>query len=200
MSGKETKVFSPANRREWREWLQENHSRESAVWLVYHKKTAQAPTITWSEAVDESLCFGWIDSLAKPVDSERYMQFFSKRKPGGGWSKINKEKIRKLTEAGLMTQAGLDAIETARQNGSWTLLDEVEELIVPDDLGNALAQHPVAQSFFQKLSKSDKRNLLQWVALARRSETRQKRIAEIVEYAGRNIKPKILKWTKKAES
>lgn len=200
VSVKETKVFCPANRQEWREWLQENHSRESAVWLVYYKKSAQVSTITWSEAVDESLCFGWIDSLAKPLDAERYMQFFSKRKPGGGWSKINKEKIRKLSEAGLMTQAGLDAIEIAMQNGSWTLLDQVEELIVPDDLESALANDPAALSFFQKLSKSDKRNLLQWVAFAKRNETRQKRIEEIVACAGQNLKPKILRWTKRAES
>ena len=149
MPVKDTKVFTPANPREWREWLEENHSGENAVWLIYHKKSSQLTTITWSEAVDEALCFGWIDSIAKPLDADRYMQFFSKRKPGGGWSKINKEKIRKLTEEGRMCQAGLDAIAVAQQNGSWTLLDEIEELIVPDDLANALAKNAVALSFLK---------------------------------------------------
>lgn len=198
MPAKDTKVFSPANRQEWRKWLEENHSEEHAVWLIYHKKSSQLTTITWSEAVDEALCFGWIDSIAKPLDAERYMQFFSKRKPRGGWSKINKEKIQKLTEEGRMCQAGLDAIAAAKQNGSWTLLDEIEELIVPGDLAHALAQNETALSFFQKLSKSDKRHLLYWVSSAKRDDTRRKRIDEIVEFTGRNLKPKILTWTKKS--
>jgi len=197
MPAKDTKVFSPANPQEWREWLEENHLNESAVWLIYYKKSSQLTTITWSEAVDEALCFGWIDSTARPLDADRYMQFFTKRKPGGGWSKINKEKIRKLTEEGRMSQAGLDAIAAAKENGSWTLLDEVEELVVPDDLANALAENAVALSFFQKLSKSDKRHLLYWVSSAKRDDTRRKRIGEIVEFTGRNLKPKILTWTKK---
>ncbi|MNY29428.1 hypothetical protein D3C86_1634690 [compost metagenome] len=150
--------------------------------------------------MDEALCFGWIDSIAKPLDSDRYMQFFSKRKPGGGWSKINKEKIRKLTEEGLMSQAGLDAIVVAKQNGSWMLLDEVEELIVSDDLANALAENATARYFFQKLSKSDKRHLLYWVSSAKREDTRRKRIEEIVEFTGQNLKPKILIWTKKVDA
>jgi uncharacterized protein YdeI (YjbR/CyaY-like superfamily) len=200
MSAKDTKIFTPANREEWREWLEENHSDESAVWLVYHKKSSQLTTITWSEAVDEALCFGWIDSIAKPLDTDRYMQFFSKRKPGGGWSKINKEKIRKLIEEGQMCQAGLDAIAVAKQNGSWTLLDKIEELIIPDDLATALTSNAVAESFFQKLSKSDKRHLLYWVSSAKRDDTRRKRIEEIVEFTGQNLKPKILVWTKKIDA
>ncbi|MCF2501369.1 YdeI/OmpD-associated family protein [Dyadobacter chenhuakuii] len=191
--------FSPSSRQEWRQWLQENHSLTQSVWLVYHKKSAQVPNISWSEAVDEAICFGWIDSLSRPLDQERYIQFFSKRKPGSGWSKINKNKAEKLIEAGLMQQAGYDAIEAARKNGSWSLLDEVEELVVPDDLQKALADKPVGSSFFQKLSRSDKRNLLQWLVLAKKTETRQKRIKEIVEFADQNLKPRILKWTKKTE-
>jgi len=197
MTTKETIFFSPANRQEWREWLEENHSVESSVWLIYHKKSSPLTTITWSEAVDEALCFGWIDSLARPLDADRYMQFFSRRKPQGGWSKINKEKIRKLTEEGRMSQAGLDAIAVAKQNGSWTLLDKVEELIVPDELTNALAENAVALSFFEKLSKSDKRHLLYWVSSAKRDDTRLKRITEIIEFTGQNLKPKILTWKKK---
>ncbi|PSL31616.1 YdeI/OmpD-associated family protein [Dyadobacter jiangsuensis] len=198
MSAKETEVFCPANRQQWRQWLIQNHISKGSVWLVYYKKGANVSTITWSEAVDEALCFGWIDSLARPLDAERYMQFFSKRKPGGGWSKINKEKILRLTRVGLMTRAGLEAIAVAKQNGSWSLLDKVEELIVPDDLESALAKSDVAYSFFENLGRSDKRNLLQWIAFAKRQETRQKRIDEIVEYASKKMKPSILSWKKKA--
>ena len=199
MTNETATKFSPSSRQEWREWLKENHSLTQSVWLVYHKKSAQVPNISWSEAVDEAICFGWIDSLSKPLDKERYIQFFSKRKPGSGWSKINKNKAEKLIEAGLMQQAGYDALEAARKNGSWSLLDEVEELVVPDDLQKALADKPVGNSFFQKLSRSHKRNLLQWLVLAKKTETRQKRIKEIVEFADQNLKPRILKWTKKPE-
>lgn len=199
MADKETNTFSPSNRKEWRQWLEENHHLEKSVWLIYHKKSARIPTITWSEAVEEALCFGWIDSLSKPLDEKRFMQFFSKRKPGSGWSKINKEKVKKLIEAGLMTLSGFETIETAELNGSWFLLDRVEALIIPDDLGKALAEKPAAHNFFQKLSRSDKRGLLQWLVFAKRDETRQKRIIEIVACADQNLKPKILQWTKKAE-
>lgn len=197
MADKETKTFSPANRQEWREWLQRNHSLEQSIWLIYHKKSASVPTLTWSEAVDEALCFGWIDSLSRPLDQERFRQYFTKRKRGSGWSKLNKQKVQTLIEAGLMTSAGFDAIETAKQTGSWTLLDDVEELIIPDDLESALADKPVAHCFFERLSRSDKRNLLQWLVFAKREDTRQKRIEEIVQFALHNVKPKILNWTKK---
>ena len=144
----ETKRFRPANRQEWREWLQRNHTCEQPIWLVYHKKSAPVPTLTWSEAVEEALCFGWIDSLSRPLDEERYQQFFTKRKPGGGWSKRNKQKVQNLIEAGLMAPAGFKAIERAKQNGSWNLLDGVDELLIPPDLDRALARKPVARTFF----------------------------------------------------
>ncbi|WP_310589581.1 YdeI/OmpD-associated family protein [Dyadobacter sp. CY356] len=167
--------------------------------MIYHKKSAQVPTLTWSEAVDEALCFGWIDSISKPLDSERFMQFFSKRKPKSGWSKINKDKVEKLIEAGLMTEAGFAVIEAAKQNGSWFLLDEVEKIVIPADLQQAIAGNPIAYDFFQTLSRTDKRNLLQWLILAKKNETRQKRIYEIIEFASQKLKPSVLKWTKKPE-
>jgi uncharacterized protein YdeI (YjbR/CyaY-like superfamily) len=139
--------------------------------------------------VDEALCFGWIDSQAKPIDADRYRQFFCRRKPTSAWSKVNKEKIIRLTAAGLMASAGLARIEAAKQNGSWSLLDEVEELIIPADLAAALQTRPGASGFFESLSKTDKRNMLQWLVLAKRPETRQKRLAEIAELAGQQLKP-----------
>lgn len=190
MKQKETETFYPKSRQEWREWLQKNHDKKQSVWLIYYKKKSNIPTIIYSEAVDEALCFGWIDSKSKPLDNEKFMQFFSKRKTNSVWSKVNKEKIERLTIEGLMTKAGFDIIEIAKQNGSWTILDEAEALIIPADLEEEFEKRPQAKSYFVSLSRSDKRNILQWLVLAKRQETRAKRITEIVELADQNLKPK----------
>ncbi len=183
-------LISPQSRQEWRKWLEANHEEKQSVWLIYHKKISPMPTIKYSEAVDEALCFGWIDSKSKPIDDEKYMQFFCKRKEKSVWSKINKEKIEQLTKSGLMTEAGFTIIEKAKQNGSWTLLDDAEALIIPEDLDRELHQKPTAKTYFLSLSRSDKRNILQWLVLAKRQETREKRIKEIVTLAEQNQKPK----------
>jgi uncharacterized protein YdeI (YjbR/CyaY-like superfamily) len=187
---KEIETFYPKSRKEWREWLQENHDKKQSIWLIYYKKKSNVPTVIYSEAVDEALCFGWIDSKAKPIDEHSFMQFFSKRKEKSVWSKINKEKIERLTEEGLMTKAGFEIIEIAKQNGSWTILDEAEALIIPDDLEIEFQKRPNAKDYFLSLSRSDKRNILQWLILAKRQETREKRIKEIVELAELKQKPK----------
>ncbi|WP_254413104.1 YdeI/OmpD-associated family protein [Dyadobacter diqingensis] len=197
MTESEIKTFCPVSRQQWRAWLEAHHEQEKSVWLIFYKNKSNLPTITWSEAVDEALCFGWIDSIAKPLDEERFMRFFSRRKAKSVWSKINKEKVRRLTDEGLITQAGFDCIETAKQNGSWTILDEAEELIIPADLDEELQKIPNAKSYFLSLSKSDKRNILQWLVQAKRAETRQNRITEIVTLAAQNLKPKVIQWTKK---
>jgi len=190
MEKKEIETFCPTSRQQWRQWLEENHRSKQAVWLIYYKKKTSIASITWSEAVDEALCFGWIDSKAKALDDEKFMQFFSIRKPKSVWSKVNKEKIRQLMEAGLMTQAGLESIETAKKNGSWTILDEVEELILPNDLEIEFDSKPGSKDFFLSLSKSVRKAMLQWLVLAKQSETRQKRIREIAESAAQKQKPK----------
>ncbi|GAA4494568.1 YdeI/OmpD-associated family protein [Hymenobacter ginsengisoli] len=185
----ETSTFWPSSRQHWREWLLAHHAQEQAVWLVYHKKHTGTPSLSWSEAVSEALCFGWIDSQAKPIDGDTYRQLFSRRKPRSGWSRVNKEKIKQLLADGLMMPAGLAAIETAQQNGSWALLDEVDALMVPPDLAQALQASPAADSYFASLSRTDRRNMLQWLVLARRPETRQRRLAEIVTLATQQLKP-----------
>ena len=187
---KEIETISPKNRQEWRDWLQENHDKKQSVWLIYYKKKSNILTVTYSEAVDEALCFGWIDSKAKPLDEEKFMQFFSRRKAKSVWSRINKEKIERLINEGLMTCAGYHIIEIAKQNGSWTILDEAEALTIPKDLDEAFQNRPNAKNYFSSLSRSDKRNILQWLVLAKKQETRQKRISEIAELAGQNQKPK----------
>ncbi|MEO5681578.1 MAG: YdeI/OmpD-associated family protein [Chitinophagaceae bacterium] len=190
MNKEDIAIFYPTSRKAWRAWLQKNHRSKQAVWLVFYNKTSTKPSISWSHAVEEALCFGWIDSKKIAIDKEKSHQFFSKRKAKSTWSKINKEKILRLAEAGMMAEAGLEIIETAKQNGSWTILDEVEELIIPKDLAKALKAKPKAMDFFIGLSKSVRKAMLQWLVLAKRQETREKRIAEIAALAAKKQKPK----------
>jgi len=187
---KEIESFYPKSRQEWREWLQNHHDKKQSIWLIYYKKKSNVPNVIYSEAVDEALCFGWIDSKAKPIDEHTFMQFFSRRKEKSVWSKVNKEKIERLTKEGLMTKAGFEIIEIAKQNGWWTILDEAEALIIPGDLEIEFQKKPTAKNYFLSLSRSDKRNILQWLVLAKRQETREKRINKIVELAAINQKPK----------
>jgi len=190
MDKKEVATVCPASRQEWREWLEINHRSQQSVWIIQYKKKAGMPTISWEEAVEEALCFGWIDSIRKTLDDEKFIQFFSKRKPNGTWSKVNKEKITQLIDAALMTEAGLESIERAKQNGSWTILDEVETLAIPSHLEQAFAVNAGSKDFFLSLSKSTRKAMLQWIVLAKRTETRQNRINEIATLAGKGLKPK----------
>jgi uncharacterized protein YdeI (YjbR/CyaY-like superfamily) len=183
-------VFCPKNQREWRQWLQKNHSSKQSIWLIHYKKKTNVSSISWSQAVDQALCFGWIDSIRKPIDDEKFMQFFSQRKPNGTWSKVNKEKIKHFIEAGLMTFAGYKSIETAKQNGSWIILDEVEALIIPKDLEKEFKSKLGSKDFFLSLSTSVKKTILQWLVLAKKPETRQKRIKEIADFASQKLKPR----------
>lgn len=190
MKEEEIEIFYPKNLVAWRKWLEKNHVSKSSVWLVFYNKASAIPTISWSEAVDMALCFGWIDSKKIAIDKEKSHQFFSKRKAKSTWSKTNKEKVLKLIDAGHMTEAGLISIQIAKQNGSWTILDDVEELIIPKDLEKEFKKQPGSKDFFLSLSKSAKKGMLQWLVLAKRPETRQKRISEIVQLAAQKLKPK----------
>ena len=185
-----TEIFYPKNKAEWRSWLEQNHRSANSVWLVYYKKKSKKPSLTWSEAVDEALCFGWIDSKAVPIDEDKYMQFFGKRKPKSVWSKINKEKILRLTQDGHMTEAGFEIITIAKENGSWYILDEVEELVVPTDLQQEFEKYKDSEEYFLSLSKSVRKSILQWLVTAKKAETRQKRINEIATLAAQKLKPK----------
>lgn len=190
MQNQEIERFYPASQKEWRAWLQKNHDSTQAIWLVQYKVKSGIPSISWSEAVDEALCFGWIDSIRKSVDHEKFIQCFSKRKPKSAWSKINKAKIELLIKEGRITKAGFESIEIAKQNGSWTLLDDVEELMVPEELKKAFDSFEGSEAFFMSLSKSTKKHMLHWVTLAKRPETKEKRSIEIAELAAKQLKPK----------
>lgn len=193
MIKKEIETYCPKSQTEWRQWLEKNHQSKLSVWLIYYTKKSTIPSLSWSEAVDEALCFGWIDSTRKTIDEFSFMQFFSKRKPKSNWSKINKEKVQQLIDSKRMTKAGYESIETAKRNGYWTILDEVEELIIPKDLEIAFEKHKGSKDYFLSLSKSTRKIILSWIVLAKLQETRQKRIDEVVESAEQNFKPKHLR-------
>jgi uncharacterized protein YdeI (YjbR/CyaY-like superfamily) len=187
----EIDIFYPENIRAWRSWLTDNHQTQKSVWLVFYRKGSSMPSITWSEAVDVALCFGWIDSKRIKIDEETSHQFFTRRKPKSTWSKINKEKVARFIELGLMTQAGLESVMLAKQNGSWNSLDEIEELIIPSDLEAALLQHESAMPFFESLSKSNKKMALYWISSAKRPETRQKRVDHVAMLSANKEKFKL---------
>lgn len=182
-------TICPQSPSEWRKWLTENHQHLSSIWLIYHKKHSGVPSISWSEAVDEALCFGWIDGKKQSIDADRYQQLFSQRKPDSTWSKINKEKVRLLIESHRMTPAGLAVIETAKRNGSWTLLDSVEELEVPDDLEHEFLKCEGAKDYYLELSNSKKKMILQWIVLAKRQATRIQRIRKTAEQCANRKMP-----------
>lgn len=190
MSTKDAVTYYPKNSNQWRKWLIKHHLNQDGVWVILYKKQANQPTISWSEAVEEALCFGWIDSIKKTLDAERSIQFFSKRKPKSTWSKINKQKVQTLIEGGKMMPSGFESIEIAKQNGSWNLLDDVEALVIPDDLAQTFARHKGSKEYFSGLSKSIKKMMLQWIVLAKQPTTRQKRIDEIAKHASLGQKPK----------
>jgi uncharacterized protein YdeI (YjbR/CyaY-like superfamily) len=172
----------------WREWLLLNHTTASGVWLITYKKAVAEKYIAYADTVEEALCFGWVDSKPGKVDAQRSKLYFTPRKPKSAWAKPNKIRIEKLLAAGLMYPAGLKAVEIAKQNGTWTLLDDIEEYVCPPDLAVALSKNNTAQSYFEAFPQGVKKTIYQWIILAKRPETRAKRIAETVSLAGKNIR------------
>jgi len=178
----------PKTRVEWRKWLELNHTRAEGVWLISYKKATGKPRFEYDEAVEEALCFGWIDSKPNKLDDERSMLWIASRKAGTGWSKINKARVEKMIHAGLMTPAGLTKIEAAKRDGSWNALDTIEALEIPPDLAAALAANPIAQQYFEAFPRSAKRAILEWISNAKKPETRAKRVEETARLAAENIR------------
>ena len=178
------------DRGEWRKWLEVHHDSASEVWLVYYKKHINKKSIQYGEAVEEALCFGWIDSKVKRIDEEKFMQRYTPRKENSNWSQSNKKRVAELSAKRLMTPPGLEKIEIAKRNGSWYRLDDIEKVIVvPEDLESALAEHPAAKENFENYAPSHKKQYLWWLKSAKKDETREKRIREIIRRAAENIKP-----------
>lgn len=180
--GEKARIYAH-DRKEWRRWLEAHHETSSGVWLVCFKKNSNKRGVLYDEAVEEALCFGWIDSKANALDEESYIQLFSPRRPKSPWSKLNKLRVNKLVEQSLMTQGGIDVIEASKKDGSWYTYDTIEELRIPSDLEKVLSANQVANTHFKSLSKSSKKQILWWIQSAKRKETRQKRIDQVVELA-----------------
>ncbi len=171
----------PETSAEWRSWLEENHSSSGGVWVIYHRASTGNRQLSWEEAVREALCFGWIDSKVKSIDDERYRQIFTPRKPKSVWSKINKQHVAELAELELMADAGRRAVEVAKKNGAWSLLEPVDALILPAELELALQGSERAREAYEALSNSAKRAVLYPLYSAKRPETRAKRVADAFE-------------------
>lgn len=174
-------VVDVLSRPAWRAWLVAHHTQPVGVWVVLHKKNSALGTLSYAEAVEEALCFGWIDSLPRKLDETRYQLYFSPRKKGSVWSAVNKKRLEQLRAAGLLMPAGQAKIDQAQHDGSWAALDAVDALLLPPDLAAALAATPAAEQNFQRLAPSMRKQHLQQLTAVRRPETRQRRIAQLIE-------------------
>jgi uncharacterized protein YdeI (YjbR/CyaY-like superfamily) len=163
---------------EWRRWLRDNHDKSQGVWLVAYKAATGKARLSYEDSIPDALCYGWIDSVNKPLDDERTALLFTPRRAGSGWSRTNKVRIATLLKEGRMEPAGLAKIAAAKRDGSWTLLDSVEALEVPDDLRKALG--PFGMRQFEALTPGRKKEHLRALVTAKRPETRAKRVALIV--------------------
>lgn len=177
------------SRAAWRSWLQAHHAAASGVWLVFAKKHTGLPTVSYNDAVEEALCFGWIDSLMNPVDDRLYMQLFTPRKAKSAWSQSNKERVERLRAAGLMTAAGEAAIALAKQTGTWNTFAAVEALEIPLELRKALMRNPHARNHWRAFTASQQKQFLYWLRDAKREQTRTARIAAIVDLVAQGITP-----------
>jgi uncharacterized protein YdeI (YjbR/CyaY-like superfamily) len=174
------------DRATWRTWLEANHATSRGAWLVTWRAGRGYPVLDYEAAVEEAICFGWVDSRPGRVDDDRARLYFAPRKPRSAWSASNKARVERLLAAGRMAPAGIAAIERARANGMWEHLDAVERLEVPGDLAGALAARPPAAENFEAFPRSVRRAILEWIAAARRPETRSARIEETASLAARN--------------
>lgn len=173
---------------QWRNWLEANHSASSGVFLIFYKVDHDKASMRWEEAVQEALCFGWIDSTVKSLGNGKRRQYFCPRKAGSTWSRINKDYISELKRSGRMHPSGNACIRAAQADGSWTALDGVENGDVPQELEAALRKHPEAHTFFYELSKTYRKSYLYWLFQAKREATRAKRISAIVENCAAGLK------------
>ena len=180
--------IQPDTLADWRAWLAANHPRPEGIWLITHRPATGQATFTYEQAVEEALCFGWIDGQANRLDEERTMLWYAPRRPGSVWAKSNKARVERLIADGRMTPAGLAKIDAAKADGTWALLDSVDKLEVPADLAAAFDAYPDARANFDAFPPSARHAILGWIATAKRPETRARRVAETVRLAQDNIR------------
>lgn len=169
-----TNAIRPRSRKAWRNWLKKNHAKEQNVWCIVAKKDSRLPGVSYVEAVEEALCFGWIDSKAISCDEDGYYQYFAQRKAKSPWTKLNKTRVEMLTAKGLMAEAGFVSIEAAKASGGWYLFDDAEEGILPDDLKLFLEENSGAKDTYEKLSSAKQKQPLMALALKRGEAARRK--------------------------
>ncbi len=178
--------FYATDRASWRDWLAKNHATETGVWLIYDK--GKNRTLPWTDIVDESLCFGWVDGRANVVSDTQSKLYVSRRKPKSTWSKINKAKVAELIRLGQMQPAGLAVIEVAKANGSWDQLNKIDNLELPPELTKMLDENALAKENFEAFPPSAKKMILYWIYSAKREETILDRVQQTVELAAKNIR------------
>ena len=164
---------------ELRNWLLKNHTQKESIWLVTYKKEVPEKYISVQEVLDQLLCFGWIDGIRRKLDDKRTLLLIAPRKVEH-WSQTYKVRFAKLEQQGLVHQSGINSVMASKQTGLWNFMDDVDNLIIPDDLQNALNENQTANQFFNQLSPSNKRFVLRYLKLAKTDVTRQKRIIQIV--------------------
>jgi uncharacterized protein YdeI (YjbR/CyaY-like superfamily) len=178
-----TNTYYAKDRKAWRRWLEKNHLTSAGIWLIYYKKDSGKTRVAYADAVEEALCFGWIDSTLNPIDEDSYMQLFTPRKHTSGWSKLNKERVERLIEQGVMTPAGLEKIEAAKHHGTWAKLDHIESFTPSPELEKAFKLNKKAKAFFGSLSNTNKKYILYYINNVKSAELKTKRINEIIAAA-----------------
>lgn len=186
---KATKTLYVTNRKEWREWLEKNFTTEKEVWLIFYKKHIEKPKILYDDAVEEAICFGWIDSIIKKIDDEKYARKFTPRAKGSGWSELNKKRAEAMIAIGRMTEAGLQKIEEAKRNGIWSKASaQRKEFELSPEYEKILKSNKKAWHNFNSLAPSHKKNYIGWVMSAKREETRKSRFNEVLRCLEQNKK------------
>ena len=184
-----TEELYVSSRDDWRAWLRKNHGSKKEVWLVYYKKHTGKPSIPYDDSVEEALCFGWVDSIIRKIDAEKYARKFTPRTGKSKWSEANKKRVERMIEEGKMTEAGLASVKNAKECGQWfTTCVRAKELEVPSYLKEALATNRKALNNFDRLADGYKRLFVRWIDSAKKEETRKRRIAEAIELLQRNQK------------
>ena len=183
------KRVAPRSRDEWRAWLAENHESTTEVWLVFYKQGTGVATLSYNDAVEEALCFGWVDGLKKTLDDRRYMHRLSPRKPRSKWSASNIARVSRLIASGLMTPAGQRLIDEAKESGTWKAEERPRAAPMHPEFSAALRKNKRAATFYASLAPGYQRQYRDWVATAKRDETRTRRIAQAVEHLAAGKKP-----------
>ncbi len=180
--------FEATSRAVWRSWLKEHHMTSDGVWLVTAKKSTGLPRIDYNDAVEELLCFGWVDSLTRGLDDTRSMLLCTPRNPKSNWSRHNKRRIKRLEAAGLVAERGREVVELARQNGAWEALDAVEELVIPEDLEKQFRAHAESRRNWETFPRGARRAILEWISAAKRPGTRAARVEQTALLAAQNVR------------